>query len=138
MNRLISKKDSLLFFALIIFCLLFFNPSGQLYASEESAETNVKNPFSDYRVEKDKVKEKKEEVITVENKREEPSFSWQGLISKEEKTIILISSNERSYFLQKGKKINGYKIVNIAIDKIRLKKDGYIYYLTMGRDQDGL
>ncbi|MFW6025237.1 MAG: hypothetical protein ACOCRX_02735 [Candidatus Woesearchaeota archaeon] len=91
--------------------------------SEEKNNIEVKTGY--------KNTETTNKIIEIKNKRIEPDFYWQGLISAKGKYQILLEYENESHILSIGDKLNGYKVINIDSAKVTLAKDNYIYYINM-------
>ena len=70
-------------------------------------------------------------IIEIKNKRIEPDFYWQGLISVQGRYQLIFDYESQSHILSVGDTLNGYQVINIDSAKVTLAKDNYIYYLNM-------
>lgn len=154
MSKYIAKIKVHKYFFLFLFLLLIIliSPFSTFAADSKDSEDNIneeiieekkemKNPFYDYRKNDNENDNKNntsesqnQDIIKIKDKKEPPTFYWQGLILVEDQYNILLSLNNETHIMKKGDKLNGYKIVDIDSNKITLSKKNYIYYLKMGSE----
>ena len=152
MSKHIDKIKIHKYLFLLLLLIILIAPFNTSFADSKESVNNIneenieekkeiKNPFYDYRKNNSENDNKNntsesqnQNIIKIKDKKEPPTFYWQGLILVENQYNILLSLDNETHIMKKGDKLNGYKIVDIDSNKITLSKKNYIYYLKMGSE----
>jgi type II secretory pathway component PulC len=101
----------------------------------------IRNPFQDYRVNK----YEEETSITIKNNangkdKDDSSklilpFKWKGIIFSNKSYIVLVVDDNKSYLVQKGDMISGFKLIEVSLEKLIFVKEGKKVVTTIRSDQ---